>query len=84
MNIQPANPTLWHNTPDGVADGRKYQFAYKGRTLDASGTNADGAYPTGGLVLDGNTLDGTTYRGGTSNGVVFARQTDGGGYSVLK
>ena len=50
----------------------------------ASGTNADGASPIGGLVLDGNTLYGTTYHGGTSNGVVFTIQTDGGGYSVLK
>jgi len=50
----------------------------------ASGTNVDGAYPIGSLVLDGSTLYGTTYHGGTSNGVVFAMQTDGGGYSVLK
>jgi uncharacterized repeat protein (TIGR03803 family) len=38
----------------------------------------------GSLVLDGSMLYGTTYHGGTSNGVVFAMQTDGGGYSVLK
>jgi uncharacterized repeat protein (TIGR03803 family) len=50
----------------------------------ASGTNADGAYPIGGLVLDGGTIYGTTYHGGTSNGVVFAMRTNGGGYSVLK
>ena len=48
------------------------------------GTNTDGAWPTCGLVLDGSTLYGTTYHGGTSNGVVFAMQTDGGDYSVLK
>ena len=49
-----------------------------------SGTNADGARPIGGLVLAGSTLFGTTYHGGTSNGVVFAMQTDGSGYTVLK
>jgi uncharacterized repeat protein (TIGR03803 family) len=49
-----------------------------------SGTNTDGARPIGGLVLDGSTLYGTTYHGGTSNGVVFAMQTDGSGYTVLK
>ncbi len=50
----------------------------------ASGTNLDGANPIGSLVLDGSTLYGTTYRGGTSNGVVFAMQTDGDGFAVLK
>jgi uncharacterized repeat protein (TIGR03803 family) len=50
----------------------------------ASGTNTDGAVPSGGLVLDGSTLYGTTYHGGTSNGVVFAMQTDGSDYTVLK
>lgn len=49
-----------------------------------SGTNTDGARPIGGLVLDGSTLYGTTYHGGTSNGVVFAMQTDGSAYAVLK
>jgi uncharacterized repeat protein (TIGR03803 family) len=49
-----------------------------------SGTNTDGARPIGGLVLAGSTLYGTTFHGGTSNGVVFAVQTDGGGYTVLK
>jgi uncharacterized repeat protein (TIGR03803 family) len=49
-----------------------------------SGTNTDGARPIGGLVLSGNTLYGTTYHGGISNGVVFAVQTDGSNYTVLK
>ena len=49
-----------------------------------SGTNTDGAHPFGGLVLDGSTLYGTTYHGGTSNGVVFAVQTNGSNYTVLK
>jgi uncharacterized repeat protein (TIGR03803 family) len=55
-----------------------------GNILVTSGTNTDGAYPNGGLVLDGSTLYGTTYKGGNSNGVVFAMQTDGSDYRVLK
>ncbi len=52
--------------------------------LNISGTNIDGARPVGGLVLDGTTLYGTAFRGGVSNGLVFAMQTDGSGYTVLK
>ena len=55
-----------------------------GNPTVTSGTNLDGAYPIGGLVLDGNTLYGTTYKGGNSNGVVFSVQTDGSDYTVLK
>ena len=55
-----------------------------GNILVTSGTNIDGAYPIGGLVLDGSTLYGTTFKGGLSNGVVFAVQTDGSDYRVLK
>jgi uncharacterized repeat protein (TIGR03803 family) len=50
-----------------------------------SGTNTDGARPLGSLILYGSTLYGTTYHGGiSSNGVVFAIQTDGSEYKVLK
>jgi uncharacterized repeat protein (TIGR03803 family) len=49
-----------------------------------SGTNLDGTQPLGGLTLHGSTLYGTTYHGGISNGVVFAMQTDGSDYTVLK
>jgi len=52
--------------------------------INSAGTNLDGARPIGSLVLNGSTLYGTTYHGGTSNGVVFAVQTDGSGYTVLK
>jgi len=49
------------------------------------GTNIDGANPVTGLVLGGSTLYGTTFHGGiSSNGVVFAIQTDGTGFTVLK
>jgi uncharacterized repeat protein (TIGR03803 family) len=55
-----------------------------GNLVVTSGTNTDGAYPIGAPVLSGSTLYGTTYKGGNSNGVVFAMQTDGSGYTVLK
>jgi uncharacterized repeat protein (TIGR03803 family) len=48
-----------------------------------SGTNSDGAIP-GTLALSGNTVYGATYRGGSSsNGTVFAVNTDGTGFKVL-
>ncbi len=51
----------------------------------ASGTNADGAYPIGGVVLDGTTLYGTTGVGGTSNeGTIFMTFTNGASFSTLK
>ena len=55
-----------------------------GNLVITSGTNSDGAYPIGSLVLNGGTLYGTTYKGGNSNGVVFAMQTDGSSFNVLK
>jgi uncharacterized repeat protein (TIGR03803 family) len=46
---------------------------------------SDGANPMAGLVLSGNTLYGTTGYGGSSgNGTVFAVNTDGTGFTVLK
>ncbi|TAL00501.1 MAG: hypothetical protein EPO07_09580 [Verrucomicrobia bacterium] len=42
-------------------------------TALASGTNSDGANPSGGLLLSGNTLYGTTRNGGTGgNGTLFS------------
>ena len=48
-------------------------------------TNSDGAQPyQTGVVLAAGTLYGTTYYGGTNgNGVVFAVNTDGSGFTVL-
>jgi uncharacterized repeat protein (TIGR03803 family) len=49
-----------------------------------SSTNAEGAYPQGGLVLVGNRLYGTTTGGGASGqGTVYAVNTDGGGFARL-
>jgi uncharacterized repeat protein (TIGR03803 family) len=48
-------------------------------------TNADGALPSSSLTLSGTTLYGTT-GGGSSNGwgTVFAMNTNGSGYTLLK
>lgn len=49
-----------------------------------SSTNDDGAFPWPALVLSSNTLYGTTYNGGaSSNGTVFAVNTDGSGFTNL-
>jgi uncharacterized repeat protein (TIGR03803 family) len=53
-------------------------------TLHSFSGNNDGASPYAGLVLSGNTLYGTTYYGGSSsNGTVFAVNTDGTGFRNL-
>ncbi len=50
-----------------------------------TGTNSDGYYVRTGLALAGNTLYGTTrYAGYFDSGVVFAVNTDGSGFSVLR
>ena len=47
-------------------------------------TNSDGANPAASLILSGKTLYGTTFAGGTSsNGTVFAVNTDGSGFTNL-
>jgi uncharacterized repeat protein (TIGR03803 family) len=52
--------------------------------LDSNNVNSDGATPEAGLVLSGNTLYGTALAGGSSsNGTVFAVNTDGTGFTNL-
>ncbi len=47
-------------------------------------TNSDGAAPYAALVLSGNRLYGSTYKGGaSSNGTIFAINTDGTGFTNL-
>jgi uncharacterized repeat protein (TIGR03803 family) len=49
-----------------------------------TGTNSDGFWPLGGLVLSGNTLYGTTYGGGSSgSGTVFAINTNGTDFRIV-
>jgi len=54
-------------------------------SLDSNtGTNADGALPSGGLILAGNTLFGTASAGGAGGaGVVFSLDFIHGDFSVL-
>ena len=55
-------------------NGTQFQTLYSFSPLDAAtGTNADGATPIGGLLLLGNSLYGTTFSGGPGGvGVAFA------------
>src|SRR6476660_2677821 len=44
----------------------------------------DGSGPSSGLIVSDNTMYGATLQGGTSDyGIVFALNTDGGGYTNL-
>src|ERR1043166_3739325 len=55
-------------------------------TSPATNSNSDGANPFAGLITNssGTTLYGTAYQGGSSsNGTVFAVNTDGTGFKVL-
>src|SRR5438552_3012091 len=53
-------------------------------TSSVAGTNSDGAYPYGALILSDKILYGTTSGGGVSGaGTVFAVHTDGTGFTNL-
>jgi uncharacterized repeat protein (TIGR03803 family) len=61
--------TVFKLNTDGTGFTTLYSFA----TQDSSGFNADGANPTGGLVLSGNVLYGTANSGGTGgSGTIFS------------
>ena len=66
--------TVFALNTDGSGFTNLYNFAGPG----------DGAYPYAGLILSGNKLYGTAYGGGSSsNGTVFALNTDGTGFATL-
>jgi uncharacterized repeat protein (TIGR03803 family) len=70
-----SNGVVFKINKDGTGYAILYNFT----------NNPDGANPQAGLVLNGNTLYGTTRNGGSSGfGTVFAVNTDGSGYAVLK
>jgi hypothetical protein len=56
-----------------AADGTQFRTLHSFSAIHSSnGTNADGAFPVGGLVLVGNTVYGTAFSGGPgSAGAVF-------------
>jgi uncharacterized repeat protein (TIGR03803 family) len=59
-------------------------YSFTARSGASSGTNSDGAVPHAGLILSGNTLFGETYFGGSSSdGTVFAVNTNGNGFTNL-
>ena len=66
-------------------NGTGFTTLYNFTAFDPNtGTNSDGFWPLGGLVLSGNTLYGTTYGGGSSGGgTVFKINTNGTGFTNL-
>ncbi len=71
----------------GINLGTGYGTVYRVNTdgtgyaiLKTLGTNGDGAFPSGGLILNNNTLYGTTDSG---SGTVFKINTDGTDFAVL-
>jgi uncharacterized repeat protein (TIGR03803 family) len=67
---------------DGTGFTNLFIFGYAGSPYLV--TNTDGATPRAGLVLSDNTLYGTTEEGGFyTEGIVFAINTDGTGFTNL-
>src|ERR1035437_287030 len=82
--------TLYGTTYQGGSAGVGTIFSINtngtGFTVLKSFTNnPDGANPQAGLLLSGSTLYGTTYGGGSKGyGTIFAINTNGSGFTVLK
>jgi uncharacterized repeat protein (TIGR03803 family) len=84
-----SSTTLYGTAFGGGTYGNGTVFAVNTNTLaftnlyNFTGGN-DGSGPHAGLTLSGNTLYGTTFGGGTSsNGTLFAINTDGSGFTNL-
>ena len=78
--------TVFALNTDGTGFRVLHSFAATSGTNGAysSGTNRDGAFPNGGLILSGNTLYGMAQAGGRAGwGTVFALNTDGTGFTNL-
>jgi len=72
-----SNGTIFCLSTNGTGFTNLYHF-----TAMVSNTNSDGAMPMNTLTLSSNTLYGTTYKGGAAgNGVLFAINTDGTGFT---
>lgn len=91
-----AGDLLYGVTRLGGADGQGVVFSLRtdgtaftvlrdfGAPNSASGANAHGARPQGGLLLSGGRIYGTTTSGGPmSAGVVYAMNLDGSEYAIL-
>ena len=78
------NGTVFAVNTDGTGFTTLYTFTATSGSEGFIGTNSDGTYPRGGLVLSGNTLYETARDGGAAtDGTVFAVNTDGTGFSTL-
>jgi uncharacterized repeat protein (TIGR03803 family) len=69
---QNGNGTLFAINTDGTGFTNLHKFTLTAGTKGDYGTNSDGGYPVGGLILSGNTLFGTTHMGGVNgSGTIF-------------
>jgi uncharacterized repeat protein (TIGR03803 family) len=76
-----ANGTVFSLTTNGATFSVLHNFSL----LDSlTGTNTDGALPTGGLILAGGRLYGTASAGGAAgNGVIFSVDPSGANFTIL-
>jgi uncharacterized repeat protein (TIGR03803 family) len=78
------NGTIFRINTDGTDFTNMHNFSAGSTNSLGIYTNSDGANPIAGLVLSGNMLYGTADGGGTNgNGIVFAINTDGSGFTNL-
>lgn len=71
---------------DGSGFTNLHNFAtiYGPNSFTGYGSNVDGDFPQGVLVISGNTLYGTAFSGGANGtGTVFSLNTDGTGFTTL-
>ena len=65
-------------------NGSNFTVLHTFDSHNVNGTNLDGWYPEGNLVISGDTLFGTASAGGTnSSGTVFSVKTNGGSFTVI-
>jgi len=78
------NGAVFAVNTDGTGFTNLYIFSATNNNGQGAYTNSDGAHPAERLIISGNTLFGTTQHGGSSgNGVVFAVNADGSGFTNL-
>jgi uncharacterized repeat protein (TIGR03803 family) len=76
--------TVFAINTDGTGFTNLHSFTGPSGSGGYNGTNSDGMYPWGGLILSNNTLYGTASSGGNPGyGTVFALNTNGTGFTVL-
>lgn len=78
------NGTVFRINTDGTDFTNLHSFTTMATNINGIYTNGDGAQPNGGVIVLGNTLYGTASLGGVSgDGIVFAMNTDGTGFTNL-